>query len=148
FLFKTTDYGKTWMHINGDLPQKSPLDYVMAVAENPNRKGMLFAGTGHSFYYSLDDGMHWTMFDQGLPHSAVSWIVVQKKWHDVVVSTYGRGVFILRDIAPLEATAETQLASGDSTAFTLYSPHPGYRQARGGRAEITFALAHAAQRPA
>jgi hypothetical protein len=88
------------------------------------------------------------MFDQGLPHSAVSWIVVPKKWHDVVVSTYGRGVFILRDIAPLEAPVETQLASKDSASVTLYPPHPGYRQARSGRAEITFAMGSASRRPA
>jgi len=115
----------------------------MAVAENPNRKGMLFAGTGHNFFYSLDDGGHWKMFDQGLPHSAVSWIVVPKKWHDVVVSTYGRGVFVLRDIAPLETTGE--IADAD---VVLYPPHPGYRQARSGHADITFKLAAQSQRPA
>ena len=99
---------------------------------------MLFAGTGHAFYYSLDDGAHWTKFNEGLPHTAVSWIVVPKKWHDVVVSTYGRGVFILRDIAPLESDPQT-IADGDDSV-SLYAPHPGYRQARSGRAEITFAL--------
>ena len=65
-------------------------------------KGMLFAGTGNGFYYSLDDGAHWTQFKEGLPAAPVTWIVVQKAWHDVVVSTYGRGLFILRDITPLE----------------------------------------------
>ena len=77
--------------------------------------------------YSLDDGSHWTEFDEGLPHSAVSWIVVPKLWHDVVVSTYGRGIFVLRDIAPLEL--QGQVADAD---VVLYPPHPGYRQGRGG----------------
>ena len=76
FIYKTTDFGQTWTNITGDLPATHPLDYVMSVAENPNRKGMLFAGTGHNFFYSLDDGAHWTMFNEGLPHTAVSWIVV------------------------------------------------------------------------
>ncbi|MEP6495326.1 MAG: sialidase [bacterium] len=143
YVYKTTDFGQTWSNVTGDLPAKSPLDYVMAVAENPNRKGMLFAGTGHAFYYSLDDGTHWTEFDQGLPHSAVSWIVVPKAWHDVVVSTYGRGVFILKDIGPLEQIG--QIADAD---VMLYPPHPGYRQARAGRADITFALKTASPRPA
>ena len=102
FIYKTTDFGQTWTNITGDLPSAHPLDYVMSVAENPNRKGMLFAGTGHNFFYSLDDGAHWKQFNEGLPHTAVSWIVVPKQWHDVVVSTYGRGIYILRDIAPLE----------------------------------------------
>ena len=64
----------------------------MSVAENPNQKGMLFAGTGHAFYYSLDDGADWTNFKDGLPRAPVTWIVVQKNYHDVVVSTYGRGL--------------------------------------------------------
>ena len=142
FIYKTTDFGASWTNVTGDLPATSPLDYVMAVTENPNRKGMLFAGTGHAFYYSLDDGTHWTPFSQGLPHTAVSWIVVPKLWHDVVVSTYGRGIFILRDIAPLELSG--QLAAAD---VQLYPPHPGYRQARSGHADITFSLKTATPRP-
>ena len=143
FIYKTTDFGQTWTNITGDLPATHPLDYVMAVAENPNRKGMLFAGTGHGFYFSLDDGAHWKQFKEGLPQSAVSWIVVPKLWHDVVVSTYGRGIYILKDIAPLETTGE--IADAD---VVLYPPHPGYRQSRSGRADVTFSLKQASQRPA
>jgi len=142
YIFKTTDFGATWTNVTGNLPATHPLDYVMAVTENPNRKGMLFAGTGHSFYYTLDDGMHWTEFAEGLPHTAVSWIIVPKLWHDVVVSTYGRGVYILRDIAPLELKGT--IADDDAV---LYPPHPGFRQARSGRADITFSLKTATQRP-
>ena len=143
YIYKTTDYGRTWTNITGDLPRGHPLDYVMAVAENPNRRGMLFAGTGHAFYYSLDDGAHWTHFSEGLPAVPVDWIVVPKKWHDLVISTYGRGIYILRDIAPLEDSVPA--AAGG--AITLYRPHPGYRQARSGHAEITFALASATKHP-
>ena len=146
YVFKTTDFGKTWTNITSNLPATSPLDYVMAVAENPNRKGMLFAGTGHAFYYTLDDGAHWTDFSEGLPHTAVSWIVVPKTWHDVVVSTYGRGVFVLRDIAPLEGIGTEAAATGGDA--TLFPPHPGYRQARSGHADITFSLKNATPRPA
>src|SRR6185437_1569227 len=142
YIYKTTDFGQTWTNITSDLPATSPLDYVMAVTENPNRRGMLFAGTGHGFFYSMDDGGHWTELNAGLPHTAVSWIVVPKLWHDVIVSTYGRGIYILRDIAPLEAPMS--LASAPAA---LYPPHPGYRQARSGHADITFALAAATPRP-
>ncbi|HWJ13683.1 MAG TPA: hypothetical protein VNS10_08055 [Gemmatimonadaceae bacterium] len=143
YVYKTTDFGATWTNITGDLPATHPLDYVMAVTENPNRKGMVFAGTGHGLYYTLDDGAHWRQFKEGLPQTAVSWIIVHKTWHDLIVSTYGRGVFILRDIAPLEL--EGQIADAD---VQLYPPHPGYRQARSGRADITFNLKTASQRPA
>jgi photosystem II stability/assembly factor-like uncharacterized protein len=142
FVYKTTDFGATWTNVTGDLPASGPLDYVMAVAENPNRKGMLFAGTAHSFLYSMDDGGHWKEFGTGLPHTAVSWIVVPKLWHDVVVSTYGRGIYVLRDISPLE-----QPAVAADADLTLYPPHPGFRQSRSGRADITFALKAATPRP-
>ena len=142
YIYKTSDFGATWTNITGNLPATHPLDYVMAVTENPNRKGMLFAGTGHGFYYTLDDGAHWTEFSQGLPHTAVSWIIVPKLWHDVVVSTYGRGVYILRDIAPLEL--QGTIADADAV---LYPPHPGFRQARSGRADITFSFKAATPRP-
>jgi photosystem II stability/assembly factor-like uncharacterized protein len=144
YIYKTTSYGQTWSRVNGDLPTKHPLAYVLSVAENPNRKGMLFAGTGNGFYYSLDDGAHWTRFNNGLPAAPVTWIVTPKLWHDVVVSTYGRGIYILKDITPLEQGAGTQVADA---APTLYQPRPGYRQARSGRADITFALKSATPRP-
>ena len=143
YIYKTTDFGATWTNVTGDLPSGHPLDYVLSVAENPNRKGMLFAGTGHGLYYSLDDGKHWTQFKEGLPQSAVSWIIVNKTWHDLIVSTYGRGIYILKDIAPLET--QGQIADAD---VVLYPPHPGYRQSRSGRADITFSLKTASQRPA
>ncbi|HEU4981147.1 MAG TPA: hypothetical protein VFT88_00580, partial [Acidobacteriaceae bacterium] len=97
YIYKTTDYGKTWTNISSDLP-KGPLAYVRNVSEDPNCKGLLFAGTGNALYYSLDDGGHWTHLNQGLPPSPVTWTVVQKRFHDLVVSTYGRGYYILDDI--------------------------------------------------
>ena len=144
YIYKTTNYGKTWTNITGDLPTDHPLDYVMAVTENPNRKGMLFAGTGHGFFYSLDDGTHWKQYSEGLPAAVVSWIVVPKKWHDVVVSTYGRGIYILKDITPLEQGVTSPTAS----AGALYQPHPGYREARSGHADITFSLPSKTKQPA
>ena len=103
FIYKTTDFGQTWKKISDTLPSGHPLAYAMSIAENPNRRGMLFAGTGHAFYYSLDDGGHWVQFKAGLPAAPVSWIAVQKDTHDVVISTYGRGLFLLKDITQARA---------------------------------------------
>jgi hypothetical protein len=144
YVFKTADYGATWTNVTGDLPTGHPLDYVLTVAENPNRKGMLFAGTGHGFYYSLDDGAHWTQHNEGLPAAPVTWIVVPKAWHDVVVSTYGRGLYILKDIGPLEQRDKV----APREVAHLYAPRPGYRQARSGQAVVTFSLAAATPKPA
>ena len=136
FIYKTTDFGQSWKKITGDIPASHPLDYVMTVVENPNRKGMLFAGTGHGFYYSMDDGGHWVQFKGGLPASPVTWIEVAPREHDVVVSTYGRGLWLLRDITTLEQADQVR---ADAPAF-LYAPRPGVRQARSGRAEFLYTL--------
>jgi photosystem II stability/assembly factor-like uncharacterized protein len=135
YIFKTTDYGATWKRVSGDLPDKHPLSYVKAVAENPNKQGMIFAGTGHGFYYSLDDGAHWTEVSAGLPRAPVSWVVVQKQFHDVVVSTYGRGLYVLDDITPLEQGGPTT-----TDAARLFTPRPAYRWTQRGRAVINYAL--------
>ncbi|HKJ02668.1 MAG TPA: hypothetical protein VJ997_09440, partial [Longimicrobiales bacterium] len=134
WAYKVTDYGRSWRKITGDLPAAHPLDYLMAVAENPNREGMLFAGTGHAFFYSMDDGRHWTQLQNGLPAAPVSWVVVEPRYHDLVVSTYGRGLFVLRDI--------TRLEQGDRYAggVHLFDPRPGFRKGRGGGADFLYAL--------
>ncbi len=136
FIYKTTDFGRTWTKISDGLPKKHPLAYVLSVAENPNRQGMLFAGTGHAFYYSMDDGRTWKAFQEGLPAAPVTWIAVQPQSHDVAVSTYGRGLYLLRDITRLE---QQDQAAADAPAF-LYQPRSGVRQARSGSADFLYAL--------
>jgi hypothetical protein len=137
FIYKTSDFGQTWTKITGDLPATHPLDYVKSVAENPNRKGMVFAGTGHGFFYTVDDGAHWKQLQNGLPAAPVSWIAPQKQFHDIVVSTYGRGLYILDDVTPLE---QQGAASG---TVQLFAPRPGYRLARSGRAQFNFEMSQA-----
>src|SRR5947207_188581 len=84
----------------------------------------------------MGDGPTWTPFKQGLPAAPVTWIVVPKLWHDVVVSTYGRGLFILSDITTLE---QSDKVPTDAAAY-VYAPRPAFRQARTGRAEIVYTV--------
>lgn len=142
FIYKTTDFGKTWKQITGNLP-KHPLSYVRSITEDPNCGGLLFAGTGNGLFYSLDDGEHWTALDSGLPHAPVSKAVVQKNFHDLVVSTYGRGLYILDDITPLEQMAKHH---SDSPVI-LFEPRPTYRFTHGGGAFLNFSLKTAAKDP-
>ena len=135
FIYKTTDFGKSWKAVTGNLT-KHPLSYVRTVTEDPNCQGLLFAGTGNGLYYSLDDGAHWTALGGGLPHAPVTWAVVQKEFHDLVISTYGRGLYIFDDITPLEQLA----GSHSDAAAVLFEPRKTYRFTRGGEALLTFAL--------
>jgi photosystem II stability/assembly factor-like uncharacterized protein len=143
YIYKTTDLGKSWKLISSNLP-KSSLSYVRTIAEDPNCAGLLFAGTGNDLFYSLDDGSHWTALDTGLPHATVSWAVVQKNFHDLVISTYGRGLYILDDISPLEQMAKNH----SDAAVTLFEPRENYRFTRGGQAMLTFNVKTAPKDPA
>ena len=150
YIYKTTDYGATWKKINGNIPTGHPLDYVLSMSGNPNRKGMLFAGTARAFYYSLDDGGTWTRFKEGLPPAPVSWITVEPRFHDVVISTYGRGLFILPNITLFEQTGQTTAPPPGTSR--LYDPAPIFRQARSvfmqaNRPQFQLALATAPSGP-
>jgi photosystem II stability/assembly factor-like uncharacterized protein len=137
FIYKTADFGQTWTRISDALPKGHPLAYVLSLAENPNRRGMLFAGTGNGFFYSTNDGKAWTALKDGLPAAPVSWIEVEPRYHDVVVSTYGRGLYILSDITRLE---QQDVAAASADAAYFYAPRAGFRQSRGGSADLLYSL--------
>jgi hypothetical protein len=122
WIFKTTDYGRTWKLISSDIP-KSPLSYVHVVREDPFRRGMLFAGTENALYVSFDDGGHWQPLQGKLPHAPVYWLTVQEHFHDLVVGTYGRGFYVLDDVTPLEQL--TDVIRGSDAH--LFEPRPAYR---------------------
>jgi len=122
YIYKTTDFGKTWRLISATFP-RSPLSFVHVVREDPVRRGLLFAGTENGLYVTVDDGANWLPLQTNLPHAPVSWITVQPRTRDLVVSTYGRGFYILDDISPLEQLDATTLASN----ATLFVPPPTYR---------------------
>jgi hypothetical protein len=105
---------------------------------------MLFAGTGHALYYSMDDGGHWVQLKGGLPAAPVSWIVVQKQTHDLVISTYGRGFWIMEDLTPLEQGVRPETITA---AVQFITPKATYRLAHAGRADWTFVLKDAPKNP-
>jgi hypothetical protein len=140
----------TWKNITGNIPSGHPLDYILSLSGNPNKAGMLFAGSAHAFYYSMDDGGTWTQFKEGLPPAPVSWINVEPRFHDVAISTYGRGLYILPNITVLEQTGSA--ATPTVTKPTLYDPAPIIRLARDafeqyGRPHFTLALPSAPSAP-
>ena len=142
FIYKTSDFGKSWKRISSNLP-KHELSYVRSVTEDPNCRGLLFAGTGNGLYYSLDDGGHWSGLQNGLPPAPVTWVVVQKEFHDLVLSTYGRGLYILDDITPLEQMARRR----SDAPVVLFEPRKTYRFVRGGEAPLNFSLTAAPKNP-
>ena len=105
---------------------------MRVIAEDPNAKGLLFAGTGNALYYSLDDGGHWTQSARPACRTRRfpgPWC--RSRFHDLVVSTYGRGIYILDDITPLEQMPK---ACGD----TSFAPRRAYRLVRGARGVLNY----------
>src|SRR5580658_7140593 len=144
WVYKTSDFGKTWTKISGDLPAHGPLTYARVIAENPNKKGMLFVGTGNALYYSMNDGQNWKQLNEGLPAAPVSWVVMQKASHDIVVATYGRGFYIMDDITPLE---QGMMEPSFTESAALVAPRTAFREPRGGSAHLSFKLAAAPKSP-
>lgn len=122
FIYKTTDYGKTWRLVVNGIP-KSPLSYVHVVREDPERRGLLYAGTENGVYVSFDDGERWQPLNNNLPHAPVYWIEVQPHFSDLVIATYGRGFWILDDITPLRSV--TPALGAEEVQFM--PPRPAYR---------------------
>jgi DNA-binding FrmR family transcriptional regulator len=122
WVYKTTDFGKTWRLITAGIP-KTPLSYAHVVREDPVRRGLLYLGTENGLYVSFNDGGTWQSLQNNLPHAPVYWLVVQPHFSDLVVATYGRGFWILDDITPLR-TLGASVTAKDAHLFT---PRTAYR---------------------
>ena len=122
FVYKTTDYGKTWTSITNGIPH-SMLSYAHCIREDPVRKGLLYLGTENALYVSFDDGKNWQPMQSGLPHAPVYWITVQERFHDLDLATYGRGFWILDDLTPIQQMTAEVLNSNAH----LFAPRDAYR---------------------
>lgn len=122
YVYKTTDFGKTWARLTINLPSNNS-NYVNQIKEDPAKAGLLWLGTDKSLYFSPDDGKNWVQLKGNLPPVPIYGIEVQKHFRDLVVGTYGRGIYILDDIAPIrEFTEQVQ-----SQAAHLFSLRDTYR---------------------
>jgi photosystem II stability/assembly factor-like uncharacterized protein len=121
YIYRTHDGGKSWRKIVNGLPENEP---VNTVREDPERKGLLFAGTERSVYVSWDDGDHWQSLKLNLPPTSIRDLVVHND--DVVVGTHGRSFWILDDIATLRQF-DAQVAGAPAH---LFAPQLTYRVRR------------------
>ena len=96
YIYKTTDWGKTWKKITRGLPSD---DFVRVVREDPNRAGLLYAGTELGLYGSFDDGANWQSLQANLPICPVYDLIIKDT--DMVVATHGRSFWILDDVTQL-----------------------------------------------
>ncbi len=112
YVFKTTDFGKTWTSLAASLPAGN---YVHAVRVDPRRPGLLFAGTEQGVYISFDDGAKWQSLQINLPTVPVNDLVIKN--NDLVLATHGRSFWVLDDITPLEQYDDS-IPQQDAHLFT------------------------------
>jgi photosystem II stability/assembly factor-like uncharacterized protein len=103
YLLKTTDAGRSWVSIAGNLPERGS---VWAIAEDHGNPNLLFVGTEFGAFFTVDGGKKWLKFG-GLPTIPVRDIAIQRKENDVVLATFGRGFYVLDDYSPLRDAAKT-----------------------------------------
>jgi hypothetical protein len=122
YIWKTTDFGRTWTKIVTGIRNDA---YVHAVREDPTRKGLLYAGTQHGVYLSYDDGANWQSLMLNMPDVPVSDVIVEA--NELVISSHGRGFWVLDNITPLRQATPEIMAKD----VHLFSPPAGYRSGAG-----------------
>jgi photosystem II stability/assembly factor-like uncharacterized protein len=123
YIFKTTDYGKSWQAMASGIPERS---FVRTVRADPQRKGLLFAGTETGVYYSMTDGASWQSLQLNLPVVPITDLTI--KDGDLIAATQGRAFWVLDDITPLRALTESVVTSNAH----LFPPRDATRTRRGG----------------
>lgn len=122
YLYATTNFGRSWKKITKGI-EDGLLSYAHTIIEHPRRAGLLFAGTEDGIYVSFNAGERWHRLRSNLPRVPVHWLTIQPRFNDLVVATYGRGFWILDDLAPLE-----QLDTDNVRAsVTLFTPRNNWR---------------------
>jgi photosystem II stability/assembly factor-like uncharacterized protein len=115
YVFKSTDWGKTWKSISAGLPDDQA---AHVVREDPNQRDLLVLGTDNDIYYSRDGGANWKSLHGAFPTAPYWDVQFEARQHDLLAATHGRGLFVLDDITPLEQMREP---AGD-TGFVAFKP--------------------------
>lgn len=123
YLYKTTDYGKTWTKITSGI---NPTHYTRAIRADKTRQGLLYAGTEWGMYVSFDDGASWKSFQLNLPIVSIRDLHVRD--NNLIAATHGRSFWIIDDLSPLHQLSD-QIKMAD---HHLFQPKPSYRMAQGG----------------
>jgi hypothetical protein len=119
--FRTHDYGRSWTSIGGGLP---PGQFVGVVRADPVKRGLLYAGTDHGVFVSVDDGERWHSLQRNLPSAIVTDLLVHD--NDLIASTQGRAIWVLDDVSPLR---ELDAMPGNEAAY-LFAPATAIRARR------------------
>ncbi len=119
YIIRSTDKGKTWRLINGDLPNKL---LIWRLVQDHVKKDLLFAATEYGIYFTYNGGTNWIQLKGGVPTISFRDITIQREENDLVAGSFGRGIFILDDIRPIRNFNPHMLSS----EVSLFSIKPAY----------------------
>jgi photosystem II stability/assembly factor-like uncharacterized protein len=128
YLYKTNDYGKSWKKITNGIPDTT---FTRVIREDPNRRGLLYAGTETGMYVSFNDGESWQSLQHNLPLVPITDLAVHKGERDLVAATQGRSFWILDDLAVLHQLMDRGANAG-AMETRLFKPEDPYRMPGGG----------------
>ena len=115
YLIKSTDKGKSWTLMNGDLPTKL---LTWRLVQDHVKKDLLFLATEDGIYFTNNGGTNWIQLKGGIPTISFRDITIQRRENDLVAASFGRGFFILDDITPLR-DFNTSMLSAEATMFSI-----------------------------
>lgn len=118
YVFKTTDYGKTWTNLTANLPDGKP---VYVIREDLKNKDLLFLGTEYGAYFSRDGGKAWSSLNLNLPIVPVHDLLIHPRDNDLIAATHGRGIWIMDDITALRGATDSALGQ-DAVLFDVNKP--------------------------
>ncbi len=128
YVYKSSDRGRTWVNISGNLPEGA----VYALEQDHVKASILFAGTEYGVFVTLDGGGHWTKLRAGLPTINVRDLAIQERENDLVAASFGRGFYILDNYAPLREISSATMANDgylfkikDAYMFNTWRPLGG-----------------------
>jgi photosystem II stability/assembly factor-like uncharacterized protein len=116
YLLRSGDRGKSWTSIAGDLPARGT---VYALVEDHMDKDLLFVGTEFGLYFTRDGGRTWVQLKGGLPTIQVRDLAIQKRENDLVVGTFGRGIYVLDDYSALRSLSEESLSQAEAALYPV-----------------------------
>lgn len=131
YIYKTTDYGKTWTVITKGIPGE---EFVRVVRADPKRQGLLYAGTEKGMWISFDDGTSWSKFQLNLPPVPIADLAIKND--NLIAATHGRSFWLIDDLTPLHQL-QAEMASRE---MILYKPMPSYRMPIGAGKSVSRKL--------
>ncbi|PYS40210.1 MAG: glycosyl hydrolase [Acidobacteria bacterium] len=128
YLYKTSDFGKTWKKITNGIPDAA---FTRVIREDPNQRGLLYAGTETGIYVSFDDGANWQSMQFNLPVTPITDLAIHKREQELVAATQGRAFWIFDDLPALHQMMNAGGFKGANETH-LFKPKDAYRMPGGG----------------